>query len=135
MKKHRGVTLMELMVVVSIIGILAAVGYPTYMSQALKGRRAAGKAMLHEVLQHQERFYTTNNTFTVAMADLGYGGAAPYLSEGGSHSITLAAGPSGNILTSVTVTATPVTGDAICGTLTLSSDNSRTSSVAGPDCW
>ena len=56
MKRMRGVTLIELMVVVTIIGILAAVAYPAYIEQARRGRRAAGVAMLQNVLQQAERY-------------------------------------------------------------------------------
>lgn len=135
MTKQRGVTLIELMVVVAIVGILAAIVVPTYTEQVRRGRVASAKAMLHEVLQHQERFYSENNTFTVDMADLGYG-AGPYLTERGGHTIALAIGPTGEITTSVTVTATPVVADTKCGVLGLSSNMAKTASGTAPaTCW
>ena len=135
MKRQRGVTLMELMTVVSIIGILGAVAYPAYVDQARRGRRASAQAMLVEVLQHQERFYSQNNTFTATMANLGYG-AGPYYSENRTHTIALAVGPSGDIRTSVSITATPVAADVKCGVLTLSSNQARSASGTTPAiCW
>jgi type IV pilus assembly protein PilE len=135
MKKQRGLTLIELMVVVAIIGVLSAIIVPTYMEQMRRGRVASAKAMLHEVLQHQERFFSENNTFTDDMADLGYG-SGPYLSERGGHTIALAAGPSGDILTSVTISATPVATDTKCGVLSLSSDMAKAASGTSPgNCW
>jgi type IV pilus assembly protein PilE len=135
MKRQRGVTLMELMTVVGVIGILSSIAYPAYVEQARRGKRASAKAMLAEVLQNQERFYSENNTFTVAMADMGYGGG-PYVSENGTHTITLAAGPSGDIATSVSISATPVAADAKCGVLTLTSTQARTASGTEPAiCW
>lgn len=136
MKQARGVTLIELMIVVAIIGILSSIAVPAYMEHTLKGKRAAAKAMLYEVLQHSERFYSENNTFTTDMADLGYGAAGPYLSENGSHAITLADGPSGDISTSVTISATPVAADTKCDVLSLSSNMAKTASGTTPDkCW
>jgi type IV pilus assembly protein PilE len=135
-KHTRGVTLIELMIVMAVIGILSAIAVPAYKEHVLKGRRAAAKAMLYEVLQHSERFYSENNTFTTDMADLGYG-AGPYLSENGSHTITLADGPSGDISTSVTISATPVAADdAKCTALSLSSNMAKaaTGTAAGA-CW
>ena len=136
MKKQLGLTLIELMIVVAIVGILAAIVVPTYSELMRRGRVASAKAMLHEVLQHQERFYSENNTFTVNMADLGYGAGPTYLTERGGHSITLAIGPTGDIITSVTVTATPVVADAKCGELGLSSNMAKTASGTAPEtCW
>jgi type IV pilus assembly protein PilE len=135
MKKQLGLTLIELMIVVAIVGILAAIVVPTYSEQMRRGRVASAKAMLHEVLQHQERFYSENNTFTVDMAALGYG-AGPYLTERGGHTVALAIGPTGDIITSVTVTATPVVADTKCGVLSLSSNMAKTATGTAPEtCW
>jgi type IV pilus assembly protein PilE len=135
MKQQRGITLIELLTVITIVGILASIAIPSYLEQVRRGRQASAKAMLHEVLQHEERFYSENNTFTSNMADLGYG-AGPYLSENGTHTITLAAGPSGNLATSVTISATPVAADPKCGVLSLSSNMATGATGTNPaDCW
>jgi len=135
MKRMRGVTLMELMTVVSIIGILAAVAYPAYVEQSRRARRAAGIAMLQNVLQQSERFYSENNTYTTTLTDLGYAAGTVY-SERSTHAITLVAGPTGNIATSVTVRATPVSADVKCNVLSLSSNMARAASGTQPTiCW
>lgn len=135
MKQQRGLTLIEMMVVMAIIGVLSAIVVPAYMEQMRRGRVASAKAMLHEVLQHQERFFSENNTFTTDMSALGYG-PGPYLSERGGHTIALEDGPSGDILTSVTVTATPVVADTKCGVLSLSSNMAKSASgTAAGTCW
>lgn len=72
--RHAGFTLIEIMIVVAVIGILAAIAYPSYQESILKGRRAEGRTALMELLQQQERFMTqrncylafTNNNGTVA---------------------------------------------------------------------
>ncbi len=134
MKRMRGVTLIELMTVVTIIGILAAVAYPAYIEQAQRGRRAAGVAMLQYVLQQSERYYSENNTYTTALTDLGYVG--PVQSEHNTHTIALAVGPTGDIRSSVTITATPNAPDAKCDVLSLSSDNTRNATGTQPTiCW
>ena len=135
MKRMRGVTLIELMTVITIIGILAGIAYPGYVEQARRGRRAAGIAMLQNVLQQSERFYSENNTYTTTLTDLGYPAGAVY-SERGTHTIGLAVGPTGDIRTSVTVTATPVAPDAKCNVLSLSSNMARAASGTQPTiCW
>lgn len=60
---HQGFTLIELMIVVAVIGILAAVAYPAYTDSILKGRRAQGRTALAELLQQQERYMTQNNCY------------------------------------------------------------------------
>lgn len=60
---QQGFTLIELVIVVAIVGILAAVAYPSYRESVLKGRRAEARAALMELMQQQERFMTQRNTY------------------------------------------------------------------------
>ena len=68
----RGITLMELMIVVVIVGIMAAIAYPNYRDFAARAKRTEAKAILLEIAQNQERFYLNNNTFTTDMTQLGF---------------------------------------------------------------
>ncbi|MDF1483650.1 type IV pilin protein [Ramlibacter sp. H39-3-26] len=56
----RGFTLIELMITVAIVGILAAIAYPSYNEQIAKGRRADMRTVLMAGQQWMERFYTEN---------------------------------------------------------------------------
>ena len=62
---QRGFTLIELMIVVAIVAILAAIAYPSYQDSVLKGRRAEARTALLELMQQQERYLTQRGTYLV----------------------------------------------------------------------
>jgi len=77
MKKAAGFTLMELMVTVAIVGILAAIAYPSYSDSVRKSRRADAKAALSNAAQALERYYTEKNTYLNASLGDGAGAIFP----------------------------------------------------------
>lgn len=134
-RARRGFTLVELMVAVVIISILATVSYGAYTNQVFKTQRTAARALLQDVLQHEERFFTNSNAYTTDLTQLGYYAAGLQTSRG-THSIALAVGPSGNIATSVAITATSLKGDSKCTSLTLTSTNAQSGTGSSPAvCW
>ncbi|HEY7884557.1 MAG TPA: type IV pilin protein [Cellvibrionaceae bacterium] len=62
-RKQAGFSLIELMIVVAVIGILAAIAYPSYMDSVRKSNRADAKAALNDAAQQMQRCYTLNSTF------------------------------------------------------------------------
>ena len=70
-KYMRGVTLLELMIVVVVVGILAAIAYPNYRDFSDRAKRNEAKALLLEIAVNQERFYLQNNTYTTVAANVG----------------------------------------------------------------
>lgn len=64
----KGFTLIEVMIAVVVIGILAAIAYPSFTEQMRKARRADAKTALLTAAQTLERFYTENNTYVGATA-------------------------------------------------------------------
>jgi len=129
-----GMTLIELLCVIGIIGILAAISYPMFAEQSAKGRRASARALMYQVLQNEERYYTGNNTYTTDLTALGL--PNPLQTDKATHTMTLAIGPTGDLTTSVSITGTAVVPDALCTSMTLTSANAQTGTGSQPSvCW
>jgi len=129
----RGVTLIELMIVVVIVAILAAISYPSYRDFVARAKRNEAKAALLKAATNQERFYLQNNQFSADLTQLGFG-ANPYPTDTGSYVITVAAPlPAANF----TVTATYQLGGAEankCNVFTIDGQGVKTS-APDTNCW
>jgi len=129
----RGVTLMELMIVVVVIGILTAIAYPSYRQYVAKAKRNEAKAALLQISTMQERFYLQNNTYTADMTALGFSVGANFLTDSESYIVNVtAASPA-----AFAATATYQKGDAEagkCATFSIDGVGSKTSTPFD-DCW
>lgn len=65
----RGFTLLDLLITTAIVGLLAAIAYPSYSSHIVKARRAEAQLAMLVLMQQQENFYTAHNTYVPFSAD------------------------------------------------------------------
>jgi type IV pilus assembly protein PilE len=129
-KKSSGFTLIELMVTVAIVGILAAIIYPSYKSILEKTRRQEAIRTLLEASQYMESYYAMNLDYSAAVSGGVVTGFTANTDFTDYYALTAVAGTS-----SFTLSATPSGGQSAdsCGTLTIT--NTGTTSAATSDCW
>lgn len=136
-RSSRGFTLIEVLMVVAIIGILVAVAVPSYRNNLMVSRRAEAKTVLLQVASDQERFYSSNNTYSTNAQPLASPAVATRTSENSFYLVTVAAcgaGISSCFLATATAQGDQATDD--CTTLTLNSVGTRgaTGSTV-EECW
>lgn len=68
-RTHRGFSLIELMIVVAVLGILAAIAYPNYQEYLAKSRRSEARTALLQLSQFMERYYTNNGRYVNAAGE------------------------------------------------------------------
>jgi type IV pilus assembly protein PilE len=139
---QHGVTLIELLIVMAIVGILGAIAYPSYQNHVRQGYRAEARGVLLETVQFLERNYTTTNRYDQDSAGVAIVipfATSPKPGAGtAKYNITAAYGACGNGQC-FTLSATPVAGGAMagdeCGTLTLTHAGVQGAGAAIADCW
>ena len=133
MRKHmHGMTLMELMIVVVIIGIITAIAFPNYRQFVARAKRTEAKAALLQIATNQERFYLQNSTFTTDMTMLGFQ-ADPFITNSDSYSISVTAADASDYTAVATYQFTDDENDK-CGTWQINGRGTKTS-APNTDCW
>jgi type IV pilus assembly protein PilE len=128
--RQRGFTLIELMVAVAIVGILAAVAYPSYTSFIQRSRRADAAALLTVVVQAQERYRSNRNTYASELSDLGFKASDRAKVEKNYTIALTGVGASGYQVTATVNGDGPQAGDTACWTLAMKLDGANLTYVA-----
>ncbi|MDB5761354.1 MAG: type pilin protein [Herminiimonas sp.] len=140
----RGFSLIELMIVVAILAMLAAIEYPSYQESIRKTKRAEGGAALMQLMQQQERYYSQNNTYVAfsAAAPNGFKWFSGNTAATSSYEISAAACQDDTIRNCVMLTAKPGTKnvnsrytDDACMSLTLTSTGIKAAAGNAVNCW
>lgn len=132
-----GVTLVELMIVITILGILAAIAIPAYRGYTERVQRTEAKDALLQMQAQQERWYLNNNTYTNNLGALGFPGGC---SENCVYTIDFTVAPD---TTGFTARAQPTAGggtngvdqnrDTACSWFTM--DNRGVRAAESDGCW
>jgi type IV pilus assembly protein PilE len=140
MRAQRGFTLIELMIVVVVIAVLAAIAIPNFQEQARKGRRAEAVRSIGEYQLMLERWRAENPTYGACPTGVTCSGTRPSLPTSDFYTIT----ESNVTASSYTVTATRKPGSSMandpkCGNFVMTvSGGAMTKSISSGDsgyCW
>ena len=132
-KKTRGFTLIELMIVLAVLSIIVAVGYPSYLEQVKKSRRAEGMGQLLELADRMERAYSDQGTYPTSVSEV-------YVAttDGGLYTLSIVTANNISFIVSATPTSAKGQDTDKCHTFTLTSLGDKSvsgGSLGTGDCW
>jgi len=133
-RRQRGITLIELMVVVVIVGILAAIAIPAYRAYVVRANRADVKVAMLQTAQALERCYSNATPF--AYNAVGCTVPANSTVASGTYRIDVTSSAAAYVITGVPLGA-QATGDPLCATFQLSSAGTQTvtGTLPAAECW
>ncbi|MCE2595423.1 prepilin-type N-terminal cleavage/methylation domain-containing protein [Motilimonas cestriensis] len=121
--KRNGFTLIEVLIVVAIIGILAAIALPSYRNHVLKSNRVDAQMALTEMAQIFERNYARQGVYPTAV---------PSINKPDSYTFSLTASAANSTFTLKAAPDTNQSADE-CGTLSINQAGAL--SAAKATCW
>ena len=130
MKSLRGFTLIEMMVVMVLIAIFAAIAIPSYTKYIVASHRTEAQAAMLNLAQYLESKYNSSFSYPAQTSLPSSLLNPPYISRYYTISLSLA-----NTSQTYTITATPTSAqaDSTCGVLTLKEDGAKSPTTSG--CW
>jgi type IV pilus assembly protein PilE len=141
--RQAGVTLIELMTVVVVLGILTSIAVPSYRNYLIRTNRTDAKSTLLQVQAAEEKYFLQYNKYTTKVTDAPPDGLGmPGTTANGYYTITVEDRKVGTTVVGFTAKATPTSAggqssDSKCGTFTLDDTGKRSVSTTGNEalCW
>lgn len=144
-QSQRGVTLIELMIVVVILAMIASFAYPSYMNHVVNTKRTAATSALLQIADRQQQFFMDNKRYAAGLSDLGYDDDFMWIDDQGSpvtaghadsvYVIGLANVAGMNYLGFAAPLNIQLKHDSKCGALTLNQAGKRDNTGTSDDCW
>ncbi|MET0082622.1 MAG: type IV pilin protein [Sedimenticola sp.] len=145
-RKSTGITLVELLIVLSVLAIISGLGYPLYTGYIVKSRRADARIGLQQIALAQERYRSVNAVYTrdlralklkgVLNANIDSEDSGQTVSAGGYYALSAVADDVSYALTASPVAGSSQAGDTDCTSLTLSYQGVHGASGDAPGgCW
>jgi type IV pilus assembly protein PilE len=134
-RRHEaGFTLIELMIVVVVVAILAAVAIPSYREYILRSNRASAQSFISDVASRQSQYLLDARSYALSLSALGMTAPADV---GSRYSISITASGGGGSPPTFTVVASPIGGQVgdRCGDISINQQGVKTSSGTGTQCW
>lgn len=138
-RRPHGFTLMELMITVAIVGILAAIAFPSFIDQIRKSRRSAAQSVLMEVAAKQHQLFLDMRSYAAAANAAALGNAplkvAVPTDVNSYYDLDVAVTTPAGAPPTFTARAVPKGNQSSdkCGTMTMTETGTKTAAVA--TCW
>ncbi|WP_319016822.1 type IV pilin protein [Diaphorobacter aerolatus] len=129
--KEQGFTLIELMITVAVVGILAAIAFPSYQEYVMRSRRVEGQKMLMEAAARQERWRAQNGSYADEVPKLNI----PSKSENGYYTLTVETPVAGDGGYTLTAKPESIQAKDKCGTYKLTASGTKSASGTATNCW
>jgi type IV pilus assembly protein PilE len=128
----RGFTLIELVVVMAIAAVLAAIAIPSYSEYIVRSNRSSAQSLLSEIASRQAQFFLDRRTYATTVVALNL----PVPDElGARYTFAIAVNVGPPLTYTVSATPTGLQANDRCGVIAIDQAGNKTAAVGATRCW